>query len=291
LAPNRSLLDDDRLVSFDVSVADKDGRPVAGLIKSNFRVFENDVERPITGLLPAKKQVAVVVVLELSDEAAIEVGLRPAEDLLNSLGAEDWGAIVAFNAVPDIAMDFTHDNTSLVDGLHRLSSRFFADPALFDAVSFVIDRMKNLDQKSGILLIGTGRDALSFNRTYGDALRRAERTNTMIYTVSVARPLMTSGGSFADDPQEFRFREAQNTLRSFADASGGLAFEPQIGAQYASIGRIVMADLKNQYTLTFAAANPSVDGKLRKLRVEVVGTDTDHNGKPDKLRIRHKRGH
>jgi hypothetical protein len=52
-----------------------------------------------------------------------------------------------------------------------------------------------------------------------------------------------------------------------------------------------MADLKNQYTLTFAAANPSVDGKLRKLRVEVVGTDTDHNGKPDKLRIRHKRGH
>jgi hypothetical protein len=92
------------------------------------------------------------------------------------------------------------------------------DLALFDAVSFVLDRMKNLDQKGGIFLITTGRDALSFNRTYGDALRRAERTDSMIYTVGVARPSMMGFHSLADYRREFEFREAQNTLRSFADA-------------------------------------------------------------------------
>jgi flavin-binding protein dodecin len=238
-----------------------------------------------------EKPLAVVVVVELSAHAAIEDGMRPAEDLMNALDHQDWGAIVAFNLVPDIAVDFTHDKTVLVDGLRRLSGRFFADPALFDAVSFIIDRMKNLDERSGILLVGTGRDAISFNRTYGDALRRAEKTNTRIYTVSVGRPSMTDGDSFADYARDFQFREAQNTLRSFADASGGLAFEPQFEGQYSSIGRKVLADLKNQYSLTFAAASPGADGRLRRLRVEVVGTDTDHNGKPDKLKVRHQRGY
>jgi VWFA-related protein len=290
-APNRSLLDDTRVISFDVSVTDRNGSPVLGLTKGNFRVFENDVERTVTRVSAMEKPLAVVVVVELSADAAIENGMRPAEDLLNALGPQDWGAIVAFNLVPDIAVDFTHDKTVLVDGVCRVTSRFFADPALFDSVSFVIDRMKNLDQKGGILLLGTGRDTISFNRTYGDALRRAEKTNTRIYTVSVGRPLVTGSDSFADYAQEFQFREAQNTLRSFADASGGLAFEPQFDGQYSSIGRTVIADLKNQYTVTFAAASPGVDGKLRRLRVEVVGTDTDYNGKPDKLKVRHKRGY
>jgi VWFA-related protein len=291
LAPNRSLLDDTRLISFDVSVTDRNGSPVYGLTQSNFRVFENDVERAVTRVSSMEKPLAVVVVVELSADAGIEDGMRPAEDLLNALDPRDWGAIVAFNLVPDIAVDFTHDKTVLVDGLRRLSGRFFADPALFDAVSFVIDRMKNLDERSGILLLGTGRDTISFNRTYGDALRRAEKTNTRIYTVSVGRPPLTDGDSFADYEQDFRFREAQNTLRSFADASGGLAFDPQFEGQYSSIGRTVITDLKNQYTLTFATASPGTDGKLRKLRVEVAGTDTDSNGKPDKLKVRHKRGY
>jgi VWFA-related protein len=291
LAPNRPSLDDARLILFDVSVTEKNGSPVRGLTKSNFRVFENDVERAVVRVSSIEKRLAVVVVVELTADAAIGDGLRSAEDLLNALDPQDWGAIVAFDSVPDITRDFTHDKTVLVDGLRRLSSRFFADPALFDAVSFVIERMKNLDQKGGILLFGTGRDTISFKRTFGDALRRAEKTNTMIYTVSVGRPLRTNSESFADYAQEFQFREAQNTLRAFADASGGLAFEPQFEEQYSSIGRTVIADLKNQYTLTFVAASPSVDGKLRRLRVEVVGTDTDNNGKPDKLKVRHKRGY
>jgi hypothetical protein len=30
---------------------------------------------------------------------------------------------------------------------------------------------------------------------------------------------------------------------------------------------------------------------LRKLRVEVIDTDVNHDGKPDKLKVRHKRGY
>ena len=114
----------------------------------------------------------------------------------------------------------------------------------------------------------------------------------MIYTVSVAHgPLIANVEPWQDYPEQFQIREAENTLRSFADASGGLSFEPRFGGQYSSIGQTVMTDLRNQYTLTFASANPGVGRKLRKLKVEVAGTDVDHDGKVDKLKVRHKRGY
>jgi len=291
LAPNRSFPNDTQMVSFDVSVTGKNGRPVAGLGKDNFRVFVDGAEQTITRVETTKEPLAVVVVVELSEGAALANGMEPAEDLLNALDARDWGAVVAFDSRPDIVVDFTHDKTMLVDGLRRLYTRYFGDSALFDAVYFVVDRMKGLDQKGAILLLGTGRDNMSLNRTYGQALRRAETTDTMIYTVSVARPFITNMEPWQDYPEQFQIREAENTLRSFAEASGGLSFEPRFGGQYSSIGQMVITDLRNQYALTFASANPVVGEKLKRLKVEVVGADMDHDGKVDKLKVRHKRGY
>jgi VWFA-related protein len=290
-APNRSLPDDTRLVSFDVSVTGKNGQPVTGLGKNNFRVFADGVEQTVTRVGTGKEPLAVVVVVELSEGAVLANGMEPAEDLLNSLDARDWGAVVAFDSRPDIVVDFTHDKTMLVDGLRRLYTRYFGDSALFDALYFVVDRMKGLDQKGAILLLGTGRDNMSLNRTYGQALRRAQTTDTMIYTVSVARPFITNMEPWQDYPEQFQIREAENTLRSFADASGGLSFEPRFRGQFSSIGQTVMTDLRNQYTLTLASANPGAGEKLKKLKVEVVGADMDHDGKVDKLRARHKKGY
>jgi VWFA-related protein len=289
-APNRSTVNDTRFVSFDVSVTDKNGNPVAGLVKSNFKVYENDLEQSVTAVSAARKPLAVVVVVELSEAAIMTDGIGPVEDLLNRLDAKDWGALVAFGSRADIVVDFTHDKTGLLDGFRRLYTRVLGDAALFDTLSFVLDRMKNLDQKRGILLLSTGQDTMSFNRSFGQVLRRAETSDTMIYSVNMATPIQGMV-PFSDYEEQFELREAQSMLRSLAESSGGLAFEPQFGRQYSLIGGTVVSDLRNQYTLTFASTSPGVAGKLRKLRVEVVGTDTDHNGKPDKLKIRHKRGY
>jgi VWFA-related protein len=292
LAPNRSFLDDTRLVSFDVSVTGKNGSPAVGLTKDNFKVYENGIERSVTRVSTTRAPFALVVLVELSEDATMGDGMESARNLVNSLDARDWGAVVAFDTRTDIVVDFTHDKTVLLGGLRRLQTRNFGDSALFDALAFVGDRMKNLDQKGAILLLGSGRDNASVNRTYGQALRRAETSDIVIYTVSVAHhPLIASVEPWQDRAEQFQIREAEDTLRSFAAASGGLSFEPLWGDQYSSIGRTVMTDLRNQYTLTFASANPGIEGKLRKLKVEVAGADVDHDGKVDKLKVRHKRGY
>jgi VWFA-related protein len=289
VGPNRPVVDDKATVEVDVAVTDRNGNPVTGLKKENFKVFEDGVEQSVTGVSANHKPLAVVVVVELSE--SFPYYLPIAEEFVKSLSDEDWGAVVSFDSIPDIVVDFTHDKSQIVAGLRRLSPSYYGDVALFDALSFVLDRMKNPEQKPAILLLGTGRDSLSVKRTYGQALRRAETSNTMIYTVSISQPVVQDWLPFPDRTADFRIREAQNTLASFAYASGGLVFQPEFAGQYAAISQTVIRDLRNQYTLKFVSSGSNVGGKLRKLKVEVIDTDIDYDRKPDKLKIRHKTGY
>jgi hypothetical protein len=70
-----------------------------------------------------------------------------------------------------------------------------------------------------------------------------------------------------------------------------MSFTPGTPGQYSTIAAAVNTDVRNQYRLSFVPSDSGSPGKLRKLRVEVSGTDLDHNGKPDKLQVRHKRGY
>jgi len=289
VGPNRPVVDDIAVVAVDVAVTDRSGNPVTGLRKENFRVFVDGVEQSVTRVSESHKPLAVVVAVELNK--SFPYYLSTAEELVKSLGAEDWGAVVSYDSDPNIAVDFTHDKTQIIAGLRRLNPSYHADVALFDALSFTVDRMKNLEQKPAILLLGTGTDTLSVRRTYGDALRRAETSDTMIYTVAMAPPVVQDWLRYSERAGEFRIREAQNTLASFAEASGGLSFEPQFEGEYASISQTVIVDLRNQYTLRFVPSRSNAGGKLRKLKIEVIGTDIDYDRKPDKLKVRHKTGY
>ena len=289
VGPNRPGVDDNATVAVDAAVTDKNGNPVRGLKKENFKIFEDGVEQSVTRVSANHKTLAVVVAVELSE--SFPYYIPTAEEFVKSLGDEDWGAVVSFDSLPDVAVDFTHDKSRIVAGIRRLNPSYYGDVALFDALSFVLDRMKDLEQKPAILLLGTGRDRLSIKRTYGQALRRAETSNTMIYTVSMTQPVVQDWLPYPDGGEEFQIREAQNTLASFAQASGGLVFQPQFRGQYAAISQTVIRDLRNQYTLKFVSSTSNVGGKLRKLKVEVINTDIDYDRKPDKLKVRHKTGY
>jgi VWFA-related protein len=283
-----------RLVTFDVAVTDKNNNPVAGLQRKDFRVFEDGVAQTLTRFRVNREPLAIVVLVDFSStfdyyrSDAIEL----ASELIRNLRPEDWGAVVSFEVMPEIVTDFTHDKSALIGDLRGLQMPYFREAALSDAVYFVLDRMKGLEEKSAVLLLGTGLDTMSSKRSMVDALKKAESSDTTIYTVSFAEStLLPIMENYPDPGARFRLSEAQNTLAAFAEASGGLSFTPMFPGQFRHISEVVNADLRNQYTLSFVSDSTKDVGKLRKLKVEVSATDLDQNGKPDKLRIRHKRGY
>lgn len=286
--PNR-----DRAVTFDVSVTDKQGNPIPALRKENFKVYQDGVEQSLLRVWPSERPLAVVVLMETSGALAYQMPAStiPAAGLFRSLRTNDWGAVVAFGSDPEIVSDFTRDTRALLASLRPKETTYTDDVALFDSIDFVLARVQGLEEKPAILLIATGQDTMSRRRTYGQALRKAETYGTPIYVVALAEPYRAPAEDYPDFGFRMRTQENWFMLKSFAEASGGLSFAPEFAGQYSSIDKVIDTDLRNQYTLTFAPSGPDTGNKLRKLKVEVVGTDIDHNGKSDKLIVRHKRGY
>ena len=285
--------DRDRSVSFDVAVTDKTGKPILNLARHNFKLYENGVEQAVSEVSRAERPLALVVLMEVSDALAYHMpaSMEPAKGLLFLLRPKDWGAVVFFTTQPSIESDFTRDTNALLSTLRRRPAAYPRDIALYDAVYFVLDRMNGLDEKTAVLLIASGRDTASYRRTYAQALRKSETSGTAIYTVALTQPYLEEHSAYPEFGRKERNLESEYTLRDLAEASGGLSFVPPLDAQYSTIHQLVDTDLRNQYTLTFSPTNSEPGGKLRKLKVEIVGTDIDHNGKPDKLIVRHKRGY
>jgi len=281
------------LVDVDVVVTDQSGNPISGLTKENFKIFDDNVEQSVTNFSPTDAPLTIVILVEFGETFGyyFDDVVQPAAGFVNSLRPDDWGALVAYDIRPEILVDFTKNKAQLFDGLRRLRIPAYRETCLYDAVWDTLDRLDNVDGKKAVFLISTGLDTIS-KHSYPDLLKKAGAGDSMIYPISMgqmARMYFESRGM--SGMQSITFLQADNVLRSLAEASGGTAFYPKFQGEYRGIFETVSAHLRNQYSLGFVPTNRKTDGKLHKLRVEVPPMDILHNGKLMKLKVKHKQGY
>jgi Ca-activated chloride channel homolog len=294
VSATRSPANNVRAVNFDVAVTDKDGNTVVGLQKENFRIFEDNVEQTITSFRPRREPLAIVILAEFTDAYYTIDAIKAAEGLVRSLTPQDWVALVSYDTGQEIVVDLTHDKAAIVAGLRHLGMPYRHDASLNDALYFVLDRLnriEGLEEKKAIFLLGTGREITSYRHSYGDVLKKAASSGTTIYAVGLGQAPVMVDYSLREPGAMVRVNEADNLLRDLAQATGGLAFFPQFGGQYATIPPTVNADLRHQYTLGYNSSSTKSGGKLRRIRVEVANMDINFDGKPDRLRARNQEGY
>jgi VWFA-related protein len=190
----------------------------------------------------------------------------------------------------EILTDFTRNKDLLFRGLGDLRFATYNEVVLFDAVDEMLGRLQKIDGKKAIFLVATGFDTIS-KKTYGEVLKKAEASDTMIYSVSMGQlfRLYTENQRSAMD--NMAFLAADNQLRSLSEATGGQAFYPRFPAEYADIYDNISKQLRHQYSIAFAPTNLKKDGKFHKLRVDVPDLDLNKDGKKDGLKARHKKGY
>src|SRR5205814_9782558 len=183
-----SLSIDVDLMSFDVVVTDQSGNPISGVEKTHFRVFDDDVEQNVTNFSPADAPLTVVVLAEFSDTFGYYYDdvVGPAAGFINSLRPDDWAALVAFDIRPEILTDFTKNKSELYDGLRRMRIPAYRETSLYDAVYDTLQRLDNVDRKKAVFLLSTGLDTIN-KHTYGETLRKAETSNSVIYSVGMGQ--------------------------------------------------------------------------------------------------------
>jgi VWFA-related protein len=267
------------LVNVDVMVVDKDGNPVPNLGRKNFKVFDDGVPQAVTNFGTAEAPMTICMLIEYSNKwwPFLYLALRYSYDFVRVIQPKDWVAVVSFDMRPQILTDFTQDRSEVIGALDTLRIPGFSETNLYDALAYVLDRMKDVHGRKAILVVCTGIDTFS-KLTYDQALKIVRSSDSVIYPVSIMEFLTVRYGEGIDALQ------ARNALNTIAKYSGGQAYFPRFEGELPDDFQQIAGQLRTQYSLGFVPSNPSKDGKFHKLKIDLV----DDQGNP--LRIVNEKG-
>src|SRR6516165_7370843 len=167
------------LVNVNVLVTDNVGNPIPTLKKDNFRVYDDGVEQSVSNFGTSESPFTVCLLVQFANQywSFLNLALEDAYDFIGAMKPQDWVAVVEFDMKPHILTDFTQDRSTVSAALDTLRIPGFQEANLYDALAFIIDRMKDIQGRKAIIPICTGFDDLS-RITYSDMLTIAKASET-----------------------------------------------------------------------------------------------------------------
>jgi VWFA-related protein len=286
------------VVNVDAVVTDNNGNFLTGLTKDNFRISEDGTVQTISNFARSESPITIVLLLEFSTlgyQFFSYNAVNWSAAFLGNLKPNDWVALETFNMRPDITVDFTHNRDEVMQGLRQLVFPPFSESNLFDAVSDVLDRIKDVKGKKAVLVLASGMDTFS-KLNLDQTLKRIRETDATIYTVGVGEQLFIRAGN-GRFGEQMNYLQAENQLKTFASMTGGRSYLPRFDGEIPAIMGDVAASLRNQYSLAYSPSNTALDGKYRKIKVELVAPDggpltvNDQKGKKVKFQVYARQGY
>jgi Ca-activated chloride channel homolog len=238
------------------------------------------------------------------DEGRNEI-LRPAAMFLSQFvrPPDDYVSVIAYDMRPTPLTDFTNDPTRINQVINLLLRNYpaFRETNLFDALKFtliggrgdsvVLDNSKERTaeyaglasvqgRRRAILLVSSGIDTFS-KINYGQARKIAQNAGVPIYIIGTANlffkrygDMLGTNDDLLGNPGRMTMLQAQNTLKTFANETGGAYYPVTFEGELPTVLQSINALLRNQYSLGY---NPGEkrDGKQHKI---VVKVDVDGDG-------------
>jgi len=282
------------VVNVDVVVTDNNGNYLTTLNKENFRITEDGAPQTITNFSSGQAPITIVLLLEFSQLGGglfAYNGINWAYEFLGQLRPNDWVALETFSMQTEIAVDFTHNRDEILNSLRQMVFPPFHEANMFDAIAETMDRLKDVKGRKAVLYIGSGLDTFS-KLTYDKTMQRLRETDVAFFGISAA-----GANRFGGQPESMSFLQAQNELRTFATITGGRVWFPNFDGELPDILKDVANSLRNQYSLAYISTNHALDGKYRKIKVEIVAPDggpltvLDQKGKKVKFVVYARQGY
>jgi VWFA-related protein len=253
-----------QLVDLAVSVLDKNGKPISGIPRSAFKVYENNVEQPVKVFRSEDQPVSIGIVIDNSgsmrDKRARVAAAALA--LVKLSNPQDEEFIVDFNDDTYLDQPFTSDIEKLKTALGRIDSQ--GGTAMRDAISLSIDYMKqHATRERKVLLVVTDGNDNTSNIELEPLVRKAQASEVLIYCI----------GLLNEEDAHDR-KSAQHALKELAEASGGQDYYPKDLAEVEKITPEVAHEIRNQYVLGYSPSNPALDGSYRNIKVKLTGYAT-----------------
>lgn len=292
------------IVNVDVTVVDKDGNFITGLERNHFRVYQDDQEQEIVAFAPSTAPLTTVLLVEANPALGYLLwdNLEAAYIFLRQLRKGDWIALMSYDFKPRLEVDFTQNSQDIATGLRHLQfPAGFREANMFDAVADTLDRMKDIEGKKSIIVIGTGLNTFS-KHTWDDIRKIAREHRTVIYAIGMTWVLQmyyerAEAYGYNTSIPRMNLLAAEAQMKALAEQTGGRAYFPRFVAEMPGIYGEIGAMLRNQYSLAFRPKDLARDGKYRKIEIKLVGPDgqklkvVNQDGKDVKYKIYAREGY
>ncbi len=256
--PRANLRVDTNLVLVPVTVCDPLNRPVTGLEKENFRIFEENVEQTITQFSMEDEPVAVGLIFDVSGSmgAKLTRSRQAAAAFFRIANEEDEFFLIQFDSSPKLVVPLTQDTEEILNRLTFTKSK--GSTALVDAVILGLQQVKKSKKtRKALLVISDGGDN---NSRYSETELRdmVREADALVYAIGIF------GG--ANSPEE---AAGPGFLRNMAEQSGGHALAGSAG-ELPDIAAKIGMELRNRYILGYSPAKQQRDGRYHPVQVKIV---------------------
>jgi Ca-activated chloride channel family protein len=253
-----------RLVELYVVVTDRDGRPVTGLSRNDFRLLQDGREQDIASFDEAGES-PLLLGLAFDSSASMFIKLpdvqKAARELLaGGLARKDRALLVDFDTAPRLVVGATGDLAQVSAGLRALHADGSSN--LFQAVLFSLEQLGRLSGRRALIIysdgIGEGEGG------YRSCLRTARKSGLPVYLiVTNTRAARNAGGGLLSV-----FDSYATKLERLAAATGGRAYFVLPDQDLGGVYQEILRELRSQYLLAYYPhdAAPEV---WRKVDVEL----------------------
>jgi VWFA-related protein len=267
------------LVNLFATVRDKNKRIVSDLKQEDFKVFEDGQEQKIAFF---SKEVTLPITLALLlDTSGSE------QDMLGSiqeagssflsriLKKGDEALVMSFDSDVDLLSDFTDDRAQLDRAVRKarinipgggsiagnpgpIGSQQLTGTALYDAIYLACSEKLNTEAGRKAIVIVTDAQDEGSKVKIEEAIESAQRTDTVIHILLVA---------------DRRFGANPGAAHKLADETGGRVIDVHSDKKMMQAFDEISEELRSQYTVGYYPSNTALDGKFRKIKVEMTNHD------------------
>src|SRR5689334_13646555 len=186
--PRSTLRADTNLVLVPVSVCDPSNRPVTGLEREHFKVFDDHVEQTLTHFAMDDEPVAVGLVFDISGSMGPKLRLArlAAAQFFRTANPEDEFFLVEFNDTPRLVTPLTRDYEEIQNQLTFAQSK--GRTALLDAVVLALHEIKRSQKKRKALLIISDGGDNSSRYSESEVRNMIREADVLVYAVGVYEP-------------------------------------------------------------------------------------------------------
>lgn len=243
------------LVNVFATVQDDEGRYIGDLTPEDFRVFEDDEERPIEIFETTDDLFSSIgVLIDNSGSSADILGsIRSGvEDFSNRLTSEDEIFVMSFA----IDAQVVHDFDAEADRLGRVlgSLRAWGTSVLFDALYLGINEATaGKHERKALIVLSDGNDNQS-EKSYREVVQAAQSNMILLYFVGLGPPILID----------------RHTMEGLASMTGGRVVLLDRDQPVAEALEQIRQELGHQYYLGYHASS---EQGFHSIRVEVPERD------------------